>query len=743
MPFAIRARTRPLPRRPKPRGVRRSVSVVPRGTGQTLAQQLGGWASVPLVYIAFDGPNTANPAWVDVTTLVDAAKGIVIAPGRADGLSDANAATCSLTVDDSDGRWIAGNPSGAWNGLVRKGMWIRVDLLPLSGTVSRRFTGYITALPTTRSGKGSETTITASDRYFQLGKAPKLGSMIFEDWTSDPVGAPVIAGYFPLHEPAGATYATDISGQAPPGAQALAVRSHAVSAGSGITWAGAPAPGFDQESTARFTPSGTPLPAIAGGTTGALPNGSYLQGTITLASCAHITCWIQTTTAAQPLWSWTNPAGNFAFGLDIDAQGYLQLWQAPLSGSNFSYSGNYVDGPRFQNSSTSPINDGLWHQIGFRLLLGSTTPNGLPYLGLILDGSWVFGAYGGTNPASSISPSPNMSRFTIGAAEGWNGDVATSGMAFFTGSVSDLVVHLFSDPTIHPNWATPWTGSATGHAGESTGQRLTRLASYAGLPVPLAAFALPGNGTTAYQPAPGTSTAISTGPTAHPCGPQTTLGKAPLDALRTVAHTELMPLYADPYGRLTLQASTLRQNAPAALTVTMSELDPATSFPDDFQYTFNQVSVTPAGQGSVTVNVNGAASQALNGTISTPVDSVSLNPAEAVSLGAAMILAGANPPPRVNLALEAATCAQVPGYGAAWYDTVLRLAPSSVIAVTGWDAETPYGAGGSSTHVLEGWTETISRGNHLFVWATSAPQGPNIQLDSALGTDTAGVTLAY
>jgi hypothetical protein len=744
MPYAIRGRVRPLPRKPKPRAPRRDLTVVPRATGSTLAAQLNGWAFQPKVYLAWDGPATPNPNWLDVTSFVDVTQGITITPGRTDGLSDPSSATCTFTVDNSDGRWIAGNPSGAWAGLIRKGIWIRVDILPLSGTLSRRFTGYITSLPLAISGLYAESQITASDQFVPLTQAPKYQSMIIHEWLSDPVGAQYIEAYFPLHEPAGATYVSDISGQAPVAAQSMAVRSHGVTSGGGITFASAPAPGFDQLSTVEFAPSGTLLAAVGSGATGSYPNGSYLQGQFTLSAVAQITCWIKTSSANQPIWSWSDPTANYAFGIQLDAAGYLAVWQGPLSGDNFTLTGAFGD----YALSRYPLDDGVWHQVSIRIQTPAATDSGAnAYYSAVVDGYQVWDLFGTSSPATGLCPPANQSRFLLGAAEGWTGDAQVTGYAMFTGAISDLVVHLIPTAPINPNWYSPYIASSTGHAGEGTGLRIARLVAYAGLPAPTTAFTLPGTNNTAYQAATGTSTAVSVGTTAHPAGVQTIAGTNPLDAIRAVAHTEFMPLYVDPYGRITVQASTVRQNASSSVTILQeTDLDPSTAFADDYQYLVNQAQITPSGQAQLVVNTGGAASQALNGVYSTQLDTVSLNALEANSLGAAVIAGGAAPPPRpAPLAVEAATLAQTPGYGAAWYDDVLALGISGVVQVQNWLAESPYGAGGTSTHVIEGWTETIGEGTHLFAWATSPTQGATYQCDSpTLGLcDTPGITLAY
>ncbi|MDH6111913.1 hypothetical protein P3T36_006904 [Kitasatospora sp. MAP12-15] len=740
MPYATSTRTQPVPRPPRRRNPWiRHAQAAPAGTGQSLAQQLNGAASTPRVYISFDPPYTPNPAWLDVTSYVDQDQPITINPGRPDGLADPGAATCTLTVDNTDGRWTAGNPSSAWCGLIRKGAWLRVDLLPLSGTASRRFTGYITALPTTITGAGAQSQISASDVFVLLTQAPKYATMLVEEWMSDTVGAPYIAGYWPLGEPAGATYASDVSGQAPAGGQSLTVRSIGVAGGTGLTWSSAPAPGFDGRQTAMFAPSGNPYPGFSGNTN-ALPNGSYLQGTIRLQAVAQFTCWIKTTTPYQPIWSWADPTTNYVIGLGLDSNGCAQLYQAPLTSTN-SAIGNLI-----QSASKLPLTDGAWHQISVRLQTVAATGGGASYLSAAIDGAQTYFAFGSATPSAGFCPSPALSRITVGGAEGWNAITFTSGVSLFTGAISDVVAHLIPAAAINPSWYSAYLAGATGHAGENTGQRVARLVSYAGLPVPEQPTYLPGTYLTVPQPTTGTSPVLHISPTAHPCGPQAITGKNVLDALRTVAHTEGMPLFVDAYGRITLQASTQRANPVPALTIAAVDLDPTTAFADDFQYLVNQVQVTPSGAGAITVTTGGAASRALFGEYATQLDTVNLNGLEAASLGAALIAAGANPPPRpAPLAVEAATLAQLPGYGPAWYDAVLALTLSGVLQVTGWQEQSPYGAGGTSSHTVEGWTETITAGQHLIAWSTSPAQGPTYQCDSpTLGLcDTPGITLAY
>ena len=223
-------------------------------------------------------------------------------------------------------------------------------------------------------------------------------------------------------------------------------------------------------------------------------------------------------------------------------------------------------------------------------------------------------------------------------------------------------------------------------------------------------------------------------------------GRTPLDVMREAARTESMPLYVDRSGYLAMQSSTTRQNTSAAWTVAAIDLDPATGEQDDFAYMTNQATITPNGQAAQTViGPIGQASQNKYGVYTTGGSqaTASLNPIEAQSLGLGIIQLRADPAPRLApIVVEVATLATQAGYGNAWYDAVLATEISTPIRVTGVPAQA---GGGNIDCFIEGWTESISAGNHVFSFNTSQIQGATYQLDSpTLGLlDTAGLTLAY
>jgi hypothetical protein len=725
--------------------------------GLTTAQILGDWGYTAYIYIAFDPPTAVSPAWIDVTGYVDLeAANITITRGRADGLSDVSTGTCTLTVDNSDGRWSPFNPSGPWYGQIRKGSWLRIDVLPPSGTVSTRFVGFIQQLPVSWSGRYSTVQISASDRFALLGNANPYQTAIAEEWLNDPIAGQYLIGYWPLHEPAGSTYVSDVSGLAPAGQTTLAVRNQGVNAGTALTFANQPAPGYDSASTVTFTPSGTPTNFF--GTSGPYPNGSYLQGNIgPNGNVAVVSCWIQTTSLAnQPIWSWTDPASNYGLWAGLLGGtlggGPFVLTQYPLNGVTTNI-GN-INSVNFSNINLA---DGNWHQIVAKIqTVAGTNFANHALLQVWIDGDYSFGYFTGPGITVDIIPPATLSRFTLGGAESWllfnTTYLPTGQVALFQGSISDLAIASYPSNTVSPDfygtyqagtrmWQSP---GLTYSLPESCGRRVLRLASFAGLPVP-EATSTP-LGTTVKDVTVGTSSTVNIpAETAHLAGFQQISGSTPLTAMLTAAHTENMPLFIDRQGRLTLQPSTLRQNPTTpAFSIDAADLDPSTTWADDFQYFTNQAVITPSGLGSLTVNTNGTISQNLNGLYSKSLDTVTVNAAESASLGAAVNYAGSNPPPRVApLAVEAATLAGQTGYGNAWYDAVLAAEISTVIQVTDWAAGTPGPS--TSTHYIEGYTETLGMGTHLIAWNVSATQGATYQCDSpTLGViDTPGLTLAY
>ncbi|MFF8659457.1 LamG-like jellyroll fold domain-containing protein [Streptomyces huasconensis] len=70
--------------------------------------------------------STASPVWTDITQWVDMTTGISRDRGASDELQDISAGTCSMTLDNSDGRFTAGLSSSPYYPHVKKNVPLRV-----------------------------------------------------------------------------------------------------------------------------------------------------------------------------------------------------------------------------------------------------------------------------------------------------------------------------------------------------------------------------------------------------------------------------------------------------------------------------------------------------------------------------------------------------------------------------------------------------------------------------------------
>lgn len=745
MPFTRPNLTSPFPRPATPR-ITAPVRVS-GGPGAPLAAVLGGTNFLARIWLSFDPPTAVLPTWIEVTGFVANNVTITINHGRADGLSDVNATTCSLTVDNSDGRWNPGNPNGAWYGLIHKGSWLKVDLLPGSGNLSDRFVGFITALPTAFEGQYASTVVTASDRYGKLTNIPTLLSAIEHEVLTDPNLAGNVKGYWNLHEAVGSPSFGDTSGA---GARYLATTAlGGVPLGTGFAAANAPGPGFDGLRVPTFNPP-SPL------------QGTYLSGAITspvgvwnFATTSYtglmptIEFWFQATTTGvdQPLICLVDPVGQYALTIFIHSSGFLEY---DLLSTAF---GNPAGAQTGGLALRGGVNDGAWHHAVMACSFAVNAGTFYYDTTSMVDGGagsgWTLSS---TSSAGGV-PGNYGAAFTqlfVGAGYHITGGatVMTAGAA----NISDVAFY-WSDMSKGgkiPNVTDHYAAGATGFLGESTDQRVARIARYAGVPIPLqtASAQVSGNNTTnfttqIYNPGKGPWTNLSPG--AHTCGAQAIAGRSALEVMREAARTEASPLFVDRSGYLALQPSTTRQNTSPAWTVDSRDLEKNTSLPDDFAYVLNQATITPNGQAAQTVvGAIGAASQAKYGiyTQGGQQSTASVSPIEAQSLGYSLIQQRADPPPRLApVTVEAATLAGQAGYGNAWYDLVLATEISTAMRVTSMPSQA---GGGNQDGIVEGWVETISAGQHTFAFSTSPVQGPTYQLDDVvLGRlDTAGSTLA-
>lgn len=111
------------------------------------------------VAIAFDSdPTAADDLWTDVTGYVDLGEGITFGRGRKDERSKTTAQTCSLVLDNKDGRFTPDRASSPYYGKVKIGKRIRV---------------------TTRVGTGVGNLLAAEDASFEGGTTGAWGTTYF------------------------------------------------------------------------------------------------------------------------------------------------------------------------------------------------------------------------------------------------------------------------------------------------------------------------------------------------------------------------------------------------------------------------------------------------------------------------------------------------------------------------------------------------------------------------------------
>lgn len=710
-------------------------------------------------WLAFDPPSSTSPTWVEITSYVDQESPISIGGGRADGLSDVNNATCSLTVDNTDGRFSEANKSGPWYGQLHKGNWLRIELTPPSGTVSKRFTGFINNLPNQWAGETQSGQITASDRFEKLGAAKKLISSIQHEVLSDPNLAGNIQGYWNLHEGSGSLTFGDTSGA---GAQHMvAASAGGVATGVGFAAGNVSGPGFDGLQAVSFNP-----PNAVGGlsTTGTFltaPITSPLNGTWNLSTGAYsglygtLEFWFQLPVAV--------PGGNYevlasindpltSFGVTIVVSNH-KLIVAPGGMNTANQAGYSLDFFPYP----FVVDDGQWHHMVVSVA-ATNGGGGWASIVAIVDGIWcrtlvqTDGGLGGTT-------SGNFTQLVIGGGFASNN---IPGVVYFgTVNVAEVAWYWSDLMNLTPANGRPpdalshYQAATTGFAGESTDVRIARLARYIGLPQQTYSLSSDSfNKVPPYTPTtlgkvqsyiPATTPWLNLSPGAHQVGSQSISGRAVLDVMREAARTENMPLYVNRAGYLTLQDSTIRQNTTPAWSVDAYDLDGSTAQANDFAYLTNQMTVTPNSIAEQTVigaaGSAGQLSQAKYGEYDGSVATASVNPVEAQSLGLGVIQLRADPPPRLApLAIEAATLSLLPGYGSAWYDAVLATDISTAVRVT--NAPAALG-GGNYDCLVEGWTETIVSGQHLLQFNVSPIPGPTYQLDDAVRgrLDTDGTSL--
>lgn len=135
------------------------------------------------VAVVLDADLSADPgswSFTDITDFVRENNKVVIRRGRTGNFSQVTASKCTLTVDNSDGRFSRHNPAGAYYGQIKKNTPLRVRVNNGSGYVNR-FCGYVTGWPPEWDPSESDQTVplSADGIMRRLGRDSTIKSAMF------------------------------------------------------------------------------------------------------------------------------------------------------------------------------------------------------------------------------------------------------------------------------------------------------------------------------------------------------------------------------------------------------------------------------------------------------------------------------------------------------------------------------------------------------------------------------------
>lgn len=624
------------------------------------------------VEIAFSTlPEDPSPVWVDVTTSVRLTTGISITHGRQDQFEAVQAARLTLTLMNPDGRFTPGNVSSVYYPNVKKGRKIRVSET-WAGSTYVRFIGFIDEWPVTWADASTvmaDVQISATSRMARLGHGKTLPSIVEVEYLQD---GPV--AYYPVGDDQGSLQAGNVSAtvQSP-----MAVTPFGGGSNSNISFGSATGPTTESLTAALFTRvSATAgaylLATLSGFTSGADP--SVLLEAFVLANTAQEMGIAQLDGGDSSLY----------LALGVSATGKLTAKYATPSG-----------GVVYTLTSSPTISDGLTHHVAVR----QTTSGGFTTSTLFLDGT----------SAATItigSSQYDMTRLVGG------GGVANSA---FAGTLSHVAAYsgaAISDARI----AQHSLAGSTGFSGESSGNRIHRLALYAGVP----------DGEIAFEV--GLSTSITN---------QDTTGQQPITLMQDVAATEGGVLFDSRIGLLTFHGRSHRYNASSQLTLSTAhrEIMPSLEPRLDDQDLVNDVSASRTG--GVSVRVVDPSSVAEYGTYREEIQLLTTSDNEVFDAASWKVYTASAPQVRVPTAeVELALLSPA--------QTLIVLAREigDRITLSGLPSQAPAS---SMDFFIEGWTETIADFSYRIVFNLSAATLSGVwQLDSStysvLGTST---RLAY
>lgn len=132
--------------------------------------------------------------WVDITSYVRTEEGIDIDYGRRDEGEQVDTTNCSLTLDNSDGRFSPRNPLGTWYGDLRRNTPLRIKW-----DTNVRFVGYVTEWPP--RWDLSENNATVPIQATGILRRLQQGSKAFQSPLYRAITAANPVAYWPLEDP--------------------------------------------------------------------------------------------------------------------------------------------------------------------------------------------------------------------------------------------------------------------------------------------------------------------------------------------------------------------------------------------------------------------------------------------------------------------------------------------------------------------------------------------------------------
>jgi hypothetical protein len=166
-------------------------------------------------------------SWVDITSYClvrDDSGNIAITKGIRDEGSQTDPSTCTLELDNRDGRFSPRNPSGPYYGLIGRNTPIRVSVPDGMGGKAYRLWGEISEWVPNWDTSGTDvwTDVSASGILRRLAQAPAPERSVIYNAITDPMPSSVVA-YWPMEDATGATQLAS-----------------ALTSGSPMTWTGVP-----------------------------------------------------------------------------------------------------------------------------------------------------------------------------------------------------------------------------------------------------------------------------------------------------------------------------------------------------------------------------------------------------------------------------------------------------------------------------------------------------------------------